>query len=130
MRLLVAATVLVLVLLLSGSATAQEAGQNILLLILDDVGTELIGVYEEGDDPARTPNIDSLAEGGVLFRNVYSSPLCSPTRATILTGRYGFRNGVGKIGPNIRHRPIRTDIPNLPALLPVEYETRRLLAQR
>jgi arylsulfatase A-like enzyme len=107
-------------LLLCGGATAQEAAQNILLLILDDVGTELVGVYGEGEDPAPTPNIDSLADGGVLFRNAYSSPLCSPTRATILTGRYGFRN---VIGPG--NRLVRRDVPNLPRLLPAAYETRR-----
>jgi arylsulfatase A-like enzyme len=106
-----------LALLLSGSAAGEGVRPNILLLILDDVGTELVGAYEEGDDPASTPNIDSLAEDGVLFRNVYSSPVCSPTRATILTGRYGFANGIGEVANGL----IREDIPNLPAFLPAEY---------
>ncbi len=114
------AGVLGFLVLLGASSAAQGAGQNILLLILDDVGTDLVSAYAEGDDPAPTPNIDSLAEGGVLFRNTYSAPVCSPTRATILTGHYGFANGLGRVD-RFNNSLIREDIPNLPELLPEEY---------
>jgi arylsulfatase A-like enzyme len=68
---------------------------NILMIIADDLGVDQVGAYGEGANPARTPNIDALAARGVLFRNTWSNPVCSSTRATILTGRYGFRTGVG-----------------------------------
>lgn len=75
------------------------AGQtNTLIIIADDLGVDTIGAYKEGASPAPTPNIDSLAARGVMFRNAYAAPTCSPTRATYLTGRYGFRTGVGRPG--------------------------------
>lgn len=45
--------------------------------------------------PPKTPHLDSLAKEGVLFRNAYTTPVCSSTRAAIQTGRYGFRTGIG-----------------------------------
>ncbi len=67
---------------------------NILLVIADDVGVDQISAYGV-DDSARTPTIDGLAANGVRFTRVWANPVCSSTRATILTGRYGFRTGVG-----------------------------------
>ena len=78
--------------------------ENILLVIADDFGVDAVGVYSrddlyghdgEGASPAHTPTIDSLAASGVLFRNAYTNPICSPTRATILTGKYPHQVGVG-----------------------------------
>ena len=80
---------------------------NILLIIADDVGVDQIGAYGEGANPATTPNIDAIARRGVLFRNTWSNPVCSSTRATILTGRYGFRTGVGfvaRVGEDLKDR--------------------------
>ncbi len=80
---------------------------NILLIIADDVGVDQIGVYAEGAEPANTPNVDALAARGVLFRNTWSNPVCSSTRATIMTGRYSFRTGVGFVarrGAELRDR--------------------------
>jgi arylsulfatase B len=68
---------------------------SILLVVADDVGVDRIGAYNEHPDPGRTPLVDSLADQGVLFRNAWSNPVCSPTRALILTGRYAFRTGIG-----------------------------------
>ena len=76
-------------------ATPLFAPDNVLLLIADDLGVDRIGAYAEHPDPGLTPNIDRLAERGVLFRNCWSNPYCSATRATIWTGRYCFRTGVG-----------------------------------
>jgi arylsulfatase A-like enzyme len=70
---------------------------NIVLILVDDVGVDLIGAYGEGASPPCTPNIDSLAGSGLLFRNAWSNPICSPTRAQILTGLHGFRTGIGAI---------------------------------
>lgn len=69
---------------------------NILLIVADDVGVEMVSAYGEGERPARMPAVDRLARNGVLFRNVWATPTCSPTRATILTGRYGCRTGIGR----------------------------------
>ncbi|MEQ1893185.1 MAG: sulfatase-like hydrolase/transferase [Planctomycetota bacterium] len=76
------------------------ARPNVVLLVLDDIGVDRIGAY--GEAPAGavepcTPNLDALAANGLLFRNCYANPLCSPTRAQILTGRHGFRTGVGQL---------------------------------
>ncbi len=77
---------------LAAPAFAQE---NVLVLVADDVGVDRIGAFREHPDPGRTPNIDRLALSGVLFRNAWVSPMCSPTRANVLTGRFGFRTGIG-----------------------------------
>ncbi|MFT5455062.1 MAG: arylsulfatase B [Myxococcota bacterium] len=78
-------------------AAGAGVGGNVLIVLLDDVGTDMVGVYAEHPDPPPTPNIDALAAEGVLFRNAYSAPVCSPTRAAMLTGRLGRRYGIGVI---------------------------------
>ena len=76
-------------------ATSASEQPNILLVILDDVGVDLIRSYSGSAAGCCTPSLDRLAERGVLFENAWSDPVCSPTRAQILTGRHGFRTGVG-----------------------------------
>lgn len=78
--------------LLVGTASAQD---NVLLLLADDLGVDRVAAYGEHPDPGHTPVIDALAAGGVLFRNAWSSPSCSPTRAGLMTGQHAFRTGVG-----------------------------------
>lgn len=93
---------------------------NVLLILMDDVGTDFLSFYDElnpyqadlpyvhnevgeGDDPelahlfVQAPNLLALAQEGVLFENVYANPLCSPTRASLYTGCYPVRTGVGDI---------------------------------
>ena len=83
---------LALLTFLPGAATRTS---NVLLIVLDDVGMEALALYEPGPDLPHTPTLEALAARGILFHNVWANPLCSPTRATILTGRYSFRTGVG-----------------------------------
>ncbi len=65
---------------------------NILLIVADDLGYAELGVQSSKDVP--TPNIDSIAKNGVRFTNGYvSCPVCSPTRAGLMTGRYQQRFG-------------------------------------
>jgi arylsulfatase A-like enzyme len=74
---------------------ATDGSKNILLIVGDDIGIDNVSAY--GAQPnytAQTPTIDSLATNGVLFRNAWANALCSPTRASLLTGRYAFRHGV------------------------------------
>ncbi|HAF59208.1 MAG TPA: N-acetylgalactosamine 6-sulfate sulfatase [Opitutae bacterium] len=75
--------------LFSEQATNQKP--NILFIMLDDLGKEWISCY--GAEDIETPNIDALAAGGMKFNNAYSMPQCTPSRATLLTGKYPFRNG-------------------------------------
>ncbi len=66
---------------------------NILLFIADDWSFPHAGVY--GDKTVRTPAFDALAANGMLFTNAFcASPSCSPSRASILSGRYPHQNGV------------------------------------
>ena len=77
--------------------TDSAAGppENILIVMLDDIGTDKVGAY--GSPHARTPVLDGLAAQGMRFDRAYSTPLCSPTRASLLTGRYGRRTGIGEL---------------------------------
>lgn len=73
---------------------AQSKQPNILFLIADDWSFPHAGVY--GDQVVRTPTFDRLAAEGALFTNAYTaSPSCSPSRASILLGRYPHQNGDG-----------------------------------
>jgi arylsulfatase A-like enzyme len=65
---------------------------NILLIITDDQGYGDLGVH--ANPKLRTPNLDRLARESVAFQSFYVSPVCSPTRASLLTGRYNYRTGV------------------------------------
>src|SRR5690606_551471 len=76
-------------------AHAPETSPNLLVIVLDDVGTDSVGTWGEHPDAPPTPAIDALAAQGVLFRNAWSTPACAPTRATLVTGRHGRRTGIG-----------------------------------
>ncbi len=91
-------------LLTGGVAAAHAAGSNawknflppgrkpnIIFILADDLGIGNVSCY--GADRFKTPNIDALARGGIRFDRAYTVPLCGPSRAAILTGRYGFRTG-------------------------------------
>ena len=72
--------------------------RNVVLIIADDLGKDYCSLYiDHGKNVVKLPNIERLLERGVVFSNAWSSPLCSPTRAGILTGRYSFRTGVGDV---------------------------------
>lgn len=70
-------------------------GPNVLLIVGDEMGVDVVGAYGEHPTPAHTPVLNQLAADGVLFRNAWVQPGCSPTRAAILTGRQPWRTGVG-----------------------------------
>ena len=73
-------------------AVAAERRPNILIILADDMGYAEMGCQGNKDVP--TPNIDSLAKNGVRFTNGYvSCPICAPTRAGLMTGRYQQRFG-------------------------------------
>ncbi|HEX6882276.1 MAG TPA: sulfatase-like hydrolase/transferase [Planctomycetota bacterium] len=70
------------------------------MIVLDDVGVDKIESFDFLSAPPypRTPTIDGLAATGIRFRNFYTNPICGPTRALLMTGRYGFRTGMGTNG--------------------------------
>ncbi|MEM9527488.1 MAG: sulfatase-like hydrolase/transferase [Bacteroidota bacterium] len=71
---------------------AQEPGvpPNIILVMADDLGSEAVGCY--GGSSYQTPVLDKMAEDGMRFNHGYAYPLCTPTRVSIMTGKYNFRN--------------------------------------
>ncbi len=73
------------------------AQRNVILIIADDLGTDYCGFYEDYADTAALPNLRSLLLNSVRFKNATANPVCSASRAGMLTGRYGFRTGVGNI---------------------------------
>jgi arylsulfatase A-like enzyme len=76
----------------SGPTTrATEVKPNILYITADDLGWKDVGFH--GSD-IRTPNLDKLAEDGVRLEQFYAQPMCTPTRACLMTGRYPFRYGL------------------------------------
>ena len=90
---------------------AAPAQDNVLIVMIDDVGVDQIGAYAEGTTPPPTPTIDGLASNGVLFRNAWSNPMCSPTRSCFLTGRHSIRTGVGHVLPGNELGLIEITIP-------------------
>ncbi len=69
---------------------------NILVIIADDIGKDALSIYDNPStkQTAKTPQIDNLANNGVRFDNFWTSSLSSPTRAMLITGKYGFRTEV------------------------------------
>ncbi len=94
-----------------------HAQRNVVLIIADDLGSEYCGFYKSHADTLKIPNIRSLISNGVLFNHAWSNPLCSPTRAGILTGRYSFRTGVGNAVGGVNSAVLDTAEYTIPKLL-------------
>ena len=73
-------------------SAATTARPNVVLVMTDDHGYGDFGVH--GNKHIRTPHLDRFAREGVQFTRFYVSPVCSPTRASLMTGRYHYRTGV------------------------------------
>ena len=81
-------------------ATFQNHAQqrNVVLIIADDLGKDYCDIYpDHAPVTVNLTNVRRLLNRGIVFNNAWSNPLCSPTRAGILTGRYSFRTGVGDV---------------------------------
>src|SRR6266571_2232399 len=104
-------------------ARAQPlAPPNIVLITADDLGYGDLSCY---GSRIQTPNLDRMAEEGVRFRQFYSaSPVCSPSRAALLTGRYGVRSGVpNAFWPNDPGGLAPTEVTIAQMLKPLGYNT-------
>ncbi len=85
------------------SSKAITKRPNIILIMADDLGYGDVGCY--GSKKIQTPNIDALARGGMKFTDYHSNcPVCSPTRAALLTGRYQQRCGIEGVVTAAKHR--------------------------
>jgi arylsulfatase len=86
--------------------SAQPAGRpNIVVILVDDMGWSDVGAY--GGEIA-TPALDRLAANGLRFTQFYSTPRCSPTRASLLTGLYPHQAGMGHLDNVIREGSVGT----------------------
>ncbi|MBC2843971.1 sulfatase-like hydrolase/transferase [Winogradskyella flava] len=79
----------------------ESSKPNILLIIADDMGLDATPGYTIGSIKPNMPNLQELINSGIRFTNLWSNPVCTPTRGTILTGKYGFRTGVLKVDDNM-----------------------------
>ena len=73
-------------------APAAVRPPNIVHIVADDLGWKDVGF--NGATDIKTPNLDKLAAEGVKFTQFYVQPMCTPTRAALMTGRYPFRYGL------------------------------------
>jgi len=90
---------------------APERPPNVLLITTDQQRRDTLGCY--GNPVIRTPHLDSLAAGGIRFDRAYvTNPVCTPSRATLLTGRYPSSHGAYNVGV-----PLPEDVPTLSAAL-------------
>ncbi|MEM8936562.1 MAG: sulfatase-like hydrolase/transferase, partial [Pseudomonadota bacterium] len=96
------------------AASEMKQRKNILLIIADDIGTEKIGCYGVGAETPPTPTLDALCADSVKYTSAWAQPACSPTRTSIMTGRFGFRTGsLTPTGPI----PVHYDVEGAPKFL-------------
>ena len=84
----------------AGLAMQRQRRPNILLIVADDLGYSDLGCYGGEID---TPNLNALASNGLRFTQFYSTARCCPSRASILTGQYPHRVGVGHMVTDLGH---------------------------
>ncbi|MEP3481789.1 MAG: sulfatase [Fuerstiella sp.] len=86
---------------------------NVLLISIDDLN-DWVGCLQ-GHPQAMTPNIDRLAKMGTLFTNAHcQSPVCNPSRASMMTGRYPHTSGIYFLSPDLKQAPVLQDLKTMP----------------
>ncbi|MFT5302086.1 MAG: choline-sulfatase [Mariniblastus sp.] len=95
-------------------ADQPESDQpNVLLISIDDLN-DWVGCLA-GHPQAKTPNIDRLATRGTLFENAHcQSPVCNPSRASMMTGRYPHTTGIYFLSPDLQQAPVLKGVKTLP----------------
>lgn len=92
--------ILILLMLAFSPVWAQKVQRpNIVLILVDDLGFSDIGPYGALD--IQTPNLDKLASEGLKFKEFYNNSICAPTRASLLTGQYQHKAGIGYFNVNL-----------------------------
>jgi len=88
---------------------------NVLLISIDDLN-DWVGCLG-GHPQALTPNIDRLAKHGTLFKNAHcQSPVCNPSRASMMTGRYPHSSGIYFLDPDLKKAPTLADVKTMPEI--------------
>jgi len=82
----------------AASAQAQDKKPNIVIIWGDDIGQSDVSVYSHGLMGFKTPNIDRVAAGGVMFTDFYAEQSCTAARSSFITGQCGLRTGNTKVG--------------------------------
>jgi arylsulfatase A-like enzyme len=86
---------------------------NVLLISIDDLN-DWVGCMG-GHPQAKTPNIDRVAKMGTLFNNAHcQSPVCNPSRASMMTGRYPHTSGVYFLSPDLKEAPVLKNLKTMP----------------
>ena len=70
---------------------------NIMLIISDDQGLDASAQYSVSSDVPKTPTLDALAAGGIVFENAWATPACATTRGTLITGLHGINSGIDTV---------------------------------
>ncbi|QXP55538.1 sulfatase-like hydrolase/transferase [Cellulophaga sp. HaHa_2_95] len=86
---------------IADNGTEEDNPPNILLIIADDMGLDATPNYPIGSVKPNMPNLEGFMADGIRFTNVWANPLCSPTRATMLTGKYGIQTGITRVGQTL-----------------------------
>ncbi|WP_282143403.1 sulfatase-like hydrolase/transferase [Cellulophaga baltica] len=86
---------------IADNGTEDDNPPNILLIIADDMGLDATPNYPIGSIKPNMPNLEGFMANGIKFNNVWVNPLCSPSRATMLTGKYGTQTGITRVGQTL-----------------------------
>ena len=110
-------------LILPSFVYASQDKPNILVIFTDDIGISNISAYHRGVMSSHTPNIDSIAENGMLLTDYYAQPSCTAGRSAFLTGQFPVRTGMHTVGLPGGPVGLNPDTPTLPELLKTEGYT-------
>jgi hypothetical protein len=106
---------LAILLMFGGQVWAQTSKPNILIIWGDDVGMWNISAYHRGMMGGTTPNIDRIADKGMIFMDHYAQASCTAGRAAFLLGQYPMRTGLSSVG-------LAVQTAELPAYVGREFE--------
>jgi len=110
-------------LLITSSAFAADK-PNIVVIWGDDIGQSNVSAYSRGMMGYKTPNIDRVADEGMMFTDYYAEQSCTAGRASFITGQSGFRTGLLKVGLPGADLGMHEKDPTLAELLkPLGYAT-------
>jgi arylsulfatase len=109
--------IILLALVCSASLSAAQSKPNILVIWGDDIGQSNISAYTMGMVGYRTPNIDRVAQEGMIFTDYYGEQSCTAGRSSFITGQSVFRTGLSKVGLPGAELGLKEEDPTIAALL-------------
>ncbi|GAL25763.1 arylsulfatase [Vibrio variabilis] len=101
----------------SALANAEDKPPNIFVIFTDDIGISNLSAYHRGVMSSETPNIDSIAEKGMLLTDYYAQPSCTAGRSAFITGQFPVRTGMHTVGLPGSPVGLNPDTPTLPEIL-------------